>query len=270
MKRIIAVLMALMMVLSLSACKDKDTVSSSASTTSGSEASQNATDTETGNTDAVHSGSDTSAVSSEVLPSDTETTPHAAVTSGTVVDAIAYSKKVTVAKGANAKDYENQMHVVAVPEISKDTKNAKAFNDKIYNEVASIYESLTANKEGKQVYNIGYEYKEYKNTVAVMVLNNTTTQGGNSTFVYKVYYYDLKKDKELTYKDYLKKVGLSKKKIKKIAEGTKEFSEMLSMSADKEKVYVKDCLVDSQSAILFINNPNEKDGWWRIDVGSVF
>ena len=116
---------------------------------------------------------------------------------------------------------------------------------------------------------MGYEYKEYKDIVGIMVMNNVSSQDGGAKFEYKTYYYDLKKDKQLDYQEYLKALGIKESKIKAAAEATKEFAEMLNMSADKEKVYVKESLLDANGSIIFINNPNEKGAWWRIDIASL-
>jgi len=257
MKRIISILMVLMMVFCLSACKKKADISSGADTSSTASRVD-------ANKNEIASTDDDTAVTSS-----TPTTPHDAVTEGTVIDAITYSKDVTPAKDVDAKDFENQKHVIAVPKISKESANAEAFNKKIYDESAKIYETLQKDKEKKDIYNVGYEYKEYKDIVGIMVMNNVSSQDGGAKFEYKTYYYDLKKDKQLDYQEYLKALGIKESKIKAAAEATKEFAEMLNMSADKEKVYVKESLLDANGSIIFINNPNEKGAWWRIDIASL-
>ncbi len=84
MKRTIAMLLTLLMLLSFVACKDKDTTSSSIESTSDSAqaATSNATTDGAGNTDTTESNTDSADESGEVLPSNTETTLHDAVTSG--------------------------------------------------------------------------------------------------------------------------------------------------------------------------------------------
>ena len=263
MKRIIIMLMAVIMVFSLSACKSSNTTSSDVAT----EADGSQT---TSNNDELKEDSiaDSSSSENEVVP-DTGTVPHAAVTEGTVVDAVTYSKDVVAAKGEDAKDYENQKHVIALPKISKDSANAKAFNEKIYNNSSKIYQELQSNKENREIYNIAYEYKEYKDIVGIMVMKNISSQGGETKFSYETYYYNLNKDCELTYEQYLKALGLTKEKIDSVTKETREYGEMLNMSSDKEKVYVKECLTDDNGTIIFVNNPNEENGWWRIDIGSI-
>jgi len=96
MKRIISILMVLMMVFCLSACKKKADISSGADTSSTASRVD-------ANKNEIASTDDDTAVTSS-----TPTTPHDAVTEGTVIDAITYSKDVTPAKDVDAKDFENQ------------------------------------------------------------------------------------------------------------------------------------------------------------------
>ncbi len=120
-----------------------------------------------------------------------------------VTDALNYKREVV----AESVPAEGTYHSLQIPKINVSTANVKKLNDKIYSDCSPAYNTLQNYTEGNMVYRITYEYRVYKNLVAIVVDYASGHQCSHYNCDYRGYYFDLNNDRELTLDEYVSKLG---------------------------------------------------------------
>lgn len=97
-------------------------------------------------------------------------------------------------------DPDTLYHKVEVPKILIETEVTKSINDKIYEQYSKYIEDVKNNGKSYITYeiDIDYTYKVKNEILFLMIDENINSSKTTSNKEYKVYYYDLKNDKELT------------------------------------------------------------------------
>ncbi len=213
-------------------------------------------------------------------------TPKLELPENLVTDAVNYECGI-ISDYDWASDYKN--HFV-IPKLNFETKNSKAFNEKIYKEFSSTYEyfknytekgGVGDSDKNDRIYYIGYTCKIYNNIVGLSVYEGSgliaSDAGGNTNE--KVYYYDCNNDKELTFEEYLGAFGYTKAEAqKKLSTMKAEWDEHKVLKADS---VLEKCLIDSESTVVYFSNinsyawdgidflPDDKDFIWSYEVGPI-
>ena len=145
------------------------------------------------------------------VPPDTETPPEPALEPD-VVCALEYSKAVIATPlsqeiGWSAVDYT---HTIRIPAINIGSANASYFNAKLYNEFSDYLEILKNNQEDDLIIGRNYVYKIFAGYIAIIGIFTEAVQCGGVGISYVGYYYDATEDREITFDEYLDKVGVSR------------------------------------------------------------
>ncbi len=189
--------------------------------------------------------------------------------SGIVVDAVKYEKNIIPVEGLEDMGYEKYKHKVILPKITKDSKNATAFNKKIYNQFSGVIEILKNNQEYARMYDIDYEYKTHKKILGITVINSSCIQAGGGDSRYYTYYYDLENDCEITFSKYLSKFGFDKTSIMNLIKKSSEYATEFDYVYDQSHVTLKDCIIGDKEMIVVFNNSESMDGYSMLKMKSV-
>ena len=237
MKRFIALVIGVAIVLTLSSCNGKE------------------------NNDDTSSVADIKANDSQITSSQTIE----------VVDALNYKKDIIVTPENKefGWDPNGLTHVIKLPKITSNTNNAQAFNKKLFDVFSKPYEILKNNQEKEQVYECNYEYKIYNGIIGIVIEAYVGAQAAGATSWHFPYYYDTKNDKELTYDEYLKALNLSKDVLEKKVVNTKTYKDHYENISEGNNVYVIDCILDTKGSIVYLNDNETMDGWTRLDMESL-
>lgn len=203
-------------------------------------------------------------------PAESNPTPSGEVTSAAerevkVVDAFNYEKDVIVApEYADMADGLGDMkHKIRFPKITSDTESATAFNRKIYDESIKGYDVLKNNKEGVEILTRDYEAKIYNGYIGIIVSTFQGAQFAGASVSYAAYYYDIKKDAEITYDQYLIGIGVSKDKLIAKVGVSKEL-------ADASEFTVVYCIADKNGTVVICSDvPESMDGWVKTKIGPI-
>lgn len=131
-----------------------------------------------------------------------------------VIDAINYSRDVDLSDpqfeyamdlGYKTGDYK---HNIVIPKITLKSENANEFNAKIYNLYKSQYEDIVNHKE-LQPLDITYTFKQQNGLVGIIITEQGGPIAGGGWFKYQCLYYDLNKDCEISFEEYLSTLGTS-------------------------------------------------------------
>lgn len=97
-------------------------------------------------------------------------------------------------------DPDTLYHKLEVPKILIETEVTKSINNKIYNDYSKYVEDVKNNGKSYITYeiDIDYTYKVKNNILFLMIDENINSSKTTSMQTYKVYYYDIKNNKELS------------------------------------------------------------------------
>lgn len=112
-------------------------------------------------------------------------------------------------------DPDTLYHKVKVPKILIETDVTKSINDKIYNDYSKYVEDVKNNGKSYITYeiDIDYTYKVKNEILFLMINENINSSKTTSIQTYKVYYYDMKNDKELNLEDICNLFGITLNQI---------------------------------------------------------
>lgn len=154
-------------------------------------------------------------------------------------------------------DPDTLYHKAEVPKILIETEVTKSINDKIYNEYSKYIEDIKNNGKSYITYeiDIDYTYKIKNDILFLMIGENINNSKTTSMQTYKVYYYDIKKDKELTTLDICNLFGITINKIEDIT--AKEIYAVMPNSLTHFDVYYNQnepCSNEGCKAVRIIRN----------------
>jgi len=193
-----------------------------------------------------------------------------AVTESTVIDALNYEKNVIPAEGLEGMGYEELKHKIRLPKITKTSENANSFNEKLYNQLSGKYEILKNNEEYGAIYEIDYEYKIHNDVLGIVLTYTHAVQAGGANSYYYAYYYDLENDKEISFGEYLSSLNLDKEKLMSLINNTDQFRNEFAYVSDYNNISIRDCILDNNGTVAYLNNLESMDGWSKIELGSLF
>ena len=232
-KKILCLVLAMLLIFAVSACSDDDS-----------------------DTKSKKDKDDTSSVENEGdVDSDDDEVKAKPVT---VKDALNYEKDIVPTEESLqiGWDADGGKHKVRIPKITAKTKNAKKFNQRIYDDYKSIYQNLKNDTEGSDIYYCDYIYKIKNDIIGIVVTCDIGVQCGGISPGYICYYYDAGEDKELTYEEYLKALKLNPDKLQDRISNTKEYEEY-----DAELGEVLECILDKKGTVAFIKCEDSLEGW---------
>lgn len=192
------------------------------------------------------------------------------VTESTVVDALNYEKNVIPAEGLEGMGYEELKHKIRLPKITKTSENANSFNEKLYNQLSEKYEILKNNEEYGAIYEIDYEYKMHNDVLGIVLTYSHAVQAGGGNFYYYAYYYDLKNDKEISFSEYLSALSLDAENLTSLIKSTDQFRNEFAYVSDYNNISIKDCILDKNGTVAYLNNLESMDGWSKIELDPLF
>lgn len=173
-------------------------------------------------------------------------------TSNLVVDAVNHEENVSRTEMETDSLKASLKHSVKLPKLAKETKNAKAFNQKMI-DTCTWYSKLRENIVTDYIVTYTYDYKVHGGIVAIMI--DSSVERYSESHERYMFYYDTVRDKELTYEEYLKRVGVSEKDLVKTYNDNKDNTNLSSnttvkVSTDK----INGALIDSGSLTLLLKN----------------
>ncbi len=187
----------------------------------------------------------------------------------TIVDAVNYEKDVVVHPPlVDVWEPQGIKHQIKIPKVSLNTASAQKFNQKIYNNHCYGYELLLLNQEAHMIFDCTYEYKVYKGVVAIAILDGLMVQAGGGGCSYKVYYYSLNEDRELTFDEYLDALGVKYGTVVSRIMNTDAYKDAMQ-DAWEPIINMTDCLLDENSTSAFFEDIATMDGWSEIKTTSV-
>lgn len=188
-----------------------------------------------------------------------------------IIDAVNYSKKVELTQdlAAIGYDVEGLINEVRLPKLSSETANAEAFNQKLYNTFSHQYERLLNNQEGGNLLKCDYEYKQHNGVVGIVIKTNVGAWGAGANSYYYAFYYDFDQDKELTFDEYLEAIGIEYDLLTSRVKNTSMYQDFYSYVSEYNNVYIKDCILDENASIVYMNDSDTMMGWNRLDVESL-
>ncbi len=192
-----------------------------------------------------------------------------------VLDKIDYKKPIVgytdmgngpVVDKENAGAYGN--HVIRVPYIAGiETEEITNLNGKIYNEAEKYYNILLNGQEGMNTYNIDYYFAQNEKAISIILEINIGEQMVGGTTFYKGYYYDCENHVEITFDDYILKMGYTKESFNSMLLALK--SKYFTLT-EKEVKNVVEVAISEDKIYLVIKNPDAVDaepyvGLWTFD-----
>lgn len=188
-----------------------------------------------------------------------------------IIDAVNYSKKVELTQdlAAIGYDVEGLINEARLPKLSSETANAEAFNQKLYNTFSYQYERLLNNQEGGNLLKCDYEYKQHNGVVGIVIKTNVGAWGAGANSYYYAFYYDFDQDKELTFDEYLEAIGIEYDLLTSRVKNTSIYKDFYSYVSEYNNVYIKDCILDENASIVYMNDSDTMMGWNRLDVESL-
>lgn len=110
---------------------------------------------------------------------------------------------------------EQTINKISIPKILIDTAVTKKLNDKMYNTYSGYISKITNNlKDGAIVStDVSYSYAIYKDILFILITDSYLNYRGSGITSYNGYYYDIKNDKELTFKEVAKKLNIDTKEV---------------------------------------------------------
>ena len=185
-----------------------------------------------------------------------------------IIDAINYTKPVIATPDSSDIGWEpdGMVHTIKIPKLTLETSNAKEFNQKLYDVFGEEYKLLLNNQENNQLFSCNYEYRIYHGVVGIVIEKEYGVQCGGISVFYEAFYYDTNQDKELTFEEYLSALETDYKSISSNMQNTSEYKDYYGYISDYNDVFINDCIVDSNSSIVYLNDIETMGGWNRIDV----
>ncbi len=182
-----------------------------------------------------------------------------------VVDALNYEKPVDVIDENLSEEYRT--HYIIIPKLVGETDNIKTFNKKIYDTYSAPYNILVANEEGNDLYFFDYKYSVYKNLIAIAVEYDEAVQAGGVNSEYEVYYYDLSNDEEITFDEYLERLGLNNSVLTKKVKENDGYAEIKEYLSEIEcDLNILDALIDDENVTIYYDTPYEFTKWWYAEL----
>lgn len=139
----------------------------------------------------------------------------------TVTDAVNYSRKINLRQDNYMLVSSDLAHSVRIPKISGESEGIKKLNEKILNKfewvvtelkngsIRGNYHADNSLDGDNALFQLEYEYSTCGNTVAILAkLTTAVLPGGANNYQY-FYYFDVEKDAEISFEEYLKKHGIS-------------------------------------------------------------
>lgn len=189
-----------------------------------------------------------------------------------VEDAVSYSKPITVDPELGEGWYtEDATHDIRLPKITVEKDNAAILNQKMYDVFVEEYEALLEDEEGIALYYSDYEYRNYEGIIGIAICTSIGYQGMSYQDNFNCFYYDSVEDEELTFEEYLARIGIGKNKIWEQVQSSTEYMEFYGESYFSElqyyeERYLKEVILDKDSAVVFINEPEVMMGWIKLDI----
>ena len=121
-------------------------------------------------------------------------------------------------------------HHIAIPAITSDTANAKAFNDKLYSVCGDFLQVLESNTEDNLIINRTYQFKKTLHLIAIIVTATEGVQCGGIGAMFYGYYYDTDADREITFDEYLSKLGLQKSTVLDAISKTEDYKNIVDFA----------------------------------------
>ncbi len=170
-----------------------------------------------------------------------------------VVDAINYEKDVipVYIEGYGGYTDAYGKHKVRLPELTISSPMAEAFNNKIYTEFYEYYDILINNREEHRIYDIDYDYKVYDDFLSIVVEEGGGVQAGGGWQTNHVYYFDLFKNEEITFDEYLERMGLDKKTLTEKIMNHDEYSQIEFLPNPDNGINITDVMIEKDNVIIY-------------------
>ncbi len=120
-----------------------------------------------------------------------------------------------------------KQHNIRFPKLNINTPNASRFNSKLYgSDALEVCNDVTSGKDIRGcVYEVSYEYKVYNGCVGIFIDFENNIPASCGSFSYTAFYYDVENDKELSFDEYLARLGTTNKALMEKVKQTKEYKE---------------------------------------------
>lgn len=175
-----------------------------------------------------------------------------------VRDGIFYKKNITITKEhlGSWKCPPGLMHSVRIPQMSVKTYNVTAFNIKIWRQYSACLFELTENREEDSVYWCDYQWYAANGIVGILVYHGRGQQAVTAEIGVDGYYYDLNRDRELTFEEYLSANGTTYDQVLKTVMDSKEYRQI----GETDEIML-DCLLCDGKAVAVLRNYTADPGW---------
>ena len=178
--------------------------------------------TDAGGADTENLTCETAATETEPVPSSgetepltvPETTPVTEEKTIGVADQLDYRKNAVNSElstefGYDFSDFEHLVRLPAI--IGTDSENAESFNRKIMEKYKDTVDLLSGGGEDNLLIRIDYSFGIGGGAAAILMTESVGVQIGGIGVGYSGFYYDTEADCELTFEQYLSKLGLSRR-----------------------------------------------------------
>lgn len=130
---------------------------------------------------------------------------------------------------------EQTVNRISIPKILIDTTVTKKLNDKMYSSYSGYISKITNNLKDEAIVStdVSYSYAIYKDILFILITDSYLNYRGSGITSYNGYYYDIKNDKELTFKEVAKKLNIDTKKALDKANNSNE-----ELSGNEKAKYV--------------------------------
>ena len=174
-----------------------------------------------------------------------------------VVDAVSIEKPI-VPYNTDDDYFSDKTNKVILPKITVETSSAEEFNNSIFLKYVNCYNNLIQGKEESNLYDITYEWSVYNEIIIVFVNGNAGWQYSEWIDISDVFYFDIKKDREIDFDEYLSKLGLTKKELAKIISNTDEYKDFIEGNSEDgfkalKQSDILNSFLDKKSTIVRFN-----------------
>lgn len=130
-----------------------------------------------------------------------------------VIEASNYSRAVNPPSYAgNSSDYEP--HSISIPKIDGNSVAINTFNEEILNDYVGYIEELqTTTTEDQFLTYVSYDFGVTDGLVAILVNSARGRFGSSYNISFKGYYYDSTNDEEISFEEYLNRLGVDASKL---------------------------------------------------------
>ncbi len=140
---------------------------------------------------------------------------------------------------------EGTKHKVVIPKINSQSSGAIELNEKMYSRCENYYK-IVQNGTQDIIVDVSYEYRYANDVVGICLKTNYGYIASGWTDAMCFYYYDVKNDCEITYQEYLEKLGLSDADVWNAFKQSEEYQS----NKDDLGTTIYDCIADKSSFIV--------------------